>query len=185
MIKPSSNMAQNRRITLLDLGSKLLFALLLGFIFRTQVAQPIDSYRYLAQNKIQEGFDVDFQWIQATKDSSLLAVFLSIPNQQLAFERQSDSSYVAVMLNLEIYKGFYEDEKIQRELVERLVIGDTIVVSEYDNTLDPNETSKVLTALYLPVDEYTIHMDYNYLKGIPAVTGVKIDSKKLEPEPQS
>ena len=28
MIKPSSNMAQNRRITLLDLGSKLLFALL-------------------------------------------------------------------------------------------------------------------------------------------------------------
>ena len=88
MIKPSSNMAQNRRITLLDLGSKLLFALLLGFIFRAQVeAQPIDSYRYLAQNKIQSGFDVDFQWIQATKDSSLLAVFLSIPNQQLAFER--------------------------------------------------------------------------------------------------
>ena len=181
MIKPSSNMAQNRRITLLDLGSKLLFALLLGFIFRAQVeAQPIDSYRYLAQNKIQRGFDVDFQWIQATKDSSLLAVFLSIPNQQLAFERQSDSSYAArYVLNLEIYKGFYEDENT-RELVERLVIGDTIVVSEYDNTLDPNETSKVLTTLYLPVDEYTIHMDYNYLKGIPAVTGVKIDSKKLE-----
>ena len=83
------------------------------------------------------------------------------------------------MLNLEIYKGFYEDENT-RELVERLVIGDTIVVSEYDNTLDPNKTSKVLTTLYLPVDEYTIHMDYNYLKGIPAVTGVKIDSKKLE-----
>ena len=181
MIKSSSNMAQNGHIMLLDFGLKLLFALLVGLILKAQVeAQPIDSYRYLAQNKNQRGFDVDFQWIQATKDSTLLAVFLSIPNQQLAFERQAGSSYSArYVLNLEIYKGFYEDENT-RELAERLVIGDTIVVSEYESTLDPNETNVVLTTLYLPVDKYTIHMDYNYLKGIPAVTGVRIDSKKLE-----
>ena len=39
---------------------------------------------------------------------------------------------------------------------------------------------KVLTTLYLPREKYTIHMDYNHLKGSPSVTGVQIDSEKLE-----
>ncbi len=181
MKKPSSYKTQKNLGAQLGFGSKILIVLLLGFTFKAQIkAQTNDSYRYLAQNKIQRGFDVDFQWIKATEDSTLLAILLSIPHNQLAFERQDDSNYTAqYQLNLEIYKGFYKD-KNTRELAERIFIGDTIFVNQYDNTLDSNEITKVLTTIYLPRDKYTIHMDYNYLKDIPAVTGVQIDSEKLE-----
>ncbi len=181
MNKPSSYKTSKSLSTQLGFGSKILIVLLLGFTLKTQIkAQTIDSYQYLAQSKIQRGFDVDFQWIKATEDSTLLTVFLSIPHHQLAFELQDDSNYAArYQLNLEIYKGFYEDENT-RELEERIFIGDTIFVSQYENTLDPNEITKVLTTLYLPGDKYTIHMDYNYLKGRPAVTGVEINSEKLQ-----
>ena len=177
-----SSYQPNKGLTkLLGYGLKILFISILGLTNLIDIqAQAIDSYRYLAQSKIQKGFDVDFQWIQAKKDSTLLTVFLSIPHQQLSFERQADSSYAArYQLNVEIYKGFYEDENT-RELAERMFIGDTIVVSQYDQTLDPNEFTQVLTTLYLPLGEYTIHMDYNYVKGWPAITGIQIDSKKLE-----
>ena len=181
MKKPSSYKTQKNLGAQLGFGSKILIVLLLGFTLKAQIkAQTNDSYRYLAQSKIQRGFDVDFQWIKATEDSTLLAVLLSIPHHQLAFERQDDSNYTAqYKLNLEIYKGFYEDENT-RELVERIFIGDTIFVSQYESTLDPNEITKVLTTLYLPREKYTIHMDYNHLKGSPSVTGVQIDSEKLE-----
>ena len=181
MNKPSSDKPKRGLTILLGYGSKFLFVLFLGLNNVLDLkAQAIDSYRYLAQNKIPKGFDVDFKWIQANKDSALLTVFLSIPHQQLSFERQTDSSYAArYQLNVEIYKGFYEDENT-RELAERIFIGDTVIVNQYDQTLDPNEFTQVLTILSLPLDEYTIHMDYNYLKGWPAITGIQIDSKKLE-----
>ena len=182
MKKPSSYKIQKSLSTQLGFGAKILIVLLLlGFTFKVQIkAQTNDSYRYLAQSKIQRGFDVDFQWFKATEDSTLLAVLLSIPHHQLAFERQDESNYIAhYQLNLEIYKGFYEDENT-RELAERIFIGDTIFVSQYESTLDPNEITKVLTTLYLPREKYTIHMDYNHLKGSPSVTGVQIDSEKLE-----
>lgn len=181
MKKPSSDKPKRGLTKLLGYGSKFLFVLFLGLTNVPDVkAQAIDSYRYLAQNKIQRGFDVDFQWVQAKNDSALLTVFLSIPHQQLSFERQADSSYAArYHLNVEIYKGFYEDEN-SRELAERIFIGDTVIVNQYDQTLDPNEITQVLTTLSLPLDEYTIHMDYSYLKGWPAITGIQIDSKKLE-----
>ena len=181
MKKPSSDKPKRGLTKLLGYGSKFLFVLFLGLTNVPDVkAQAIDSYRYLAQSKIQRGFDVDFQWVQAKNDSALLTVFLSIPHQQLSFERQADSSYAArYQLNVEIYKGFYEDEN-SRELAERIIIGDTVIVNQYDQTLDPNEFTQVLTTLSLPLDEYTIHMDYTYLKGWPAITGIQIDSKKLE-----
>lgn len=181
MKKSSSDKPKRGLTKLLGYGSKFLFVLFLGLTNVPDVkAQAIDSYRYLAQSKIQKGFDVDFQWVQAKNDSALLTVFLSIPHQQLSFERQADSSYAArYQLNVEIYKGFYEDEN-SRELAERIFIGDTVIVNQYDQTLDPNEFTQVLTTLSLPLDEYTIHMDYTYLKGWPAITGIQIDSKKLE-----
>ncbi len=181
MNKPSCDKPKRGLSEPLGNGSKFLFVLFLGLTSILDLkAQTIDSYRYLAQSKIQKGFDVDFQWIQAKKDSALLTVFLTIPHQQLSFERQADSSYAArYQLNVEIYKGFYEDENT-RELAERMFIGDTVIVNHYDQTQDPNEFTEVLTTLLLPLDEYTIHMDYNYLKGWPAITGVQIDSKKLE-----
>ena len=181
MNKPSSDKPKRGLTKLLGNGSKFLFVLFLSLTIELDLkAQAIDSYRYLAQSKIQKGFDVDLQWIQAKKDSALLTFFLSIPHQQLSFEKQTDSSYAArYQLNIEIYKGFYEDENT-RELAERIFIGDTIIVNQYDQTLDPNEFTQVLTTLSLPLDEYTIHMDYNYLKGSPAITGIQIDTKKLE-----
>ncbi len=181
MNKPSSDKPKRGLTKLLGNGSKFLFVLFLSLTIELDLkAQAIDSYRYLAQSKIQKGFDVDLQWIQAKKDSALLTFFLSIPHQQLSFEKQADSSYAArYQLNIEIYKGFYEDENT-RELAERIFIGDTIIVNQYDQTLDPNEFTQVLTTLSLPLDEYTIHMDYNYLKGWPAITGIQIDTKKLE-----
>ena len=179
--KPSSHNTQKRLSTQIGFGSKILIVLLLGITIGVQIkAQTNDSYRYLAQSKIQRGFDVDFQWIKATEDSTLLAVLLSIPHHQLSFERQDDNNYTAhYQLNLEIYKGFYEDENA-RVLAERIFIGDTIFVSQYENTLNPNEITKVLTTLYLPRNKYTIHMDYNYIKDSPSVTGLQIDSEKLE-----
>lgn len=181
MKKPSIYKTQKSLSTQLGFGSKILIVLLLGFTFKSQIkAQTNDSYRYLAQSKIQNGFNVDFQWIKATEDSAILAVLLSIPHHQLTFERQDESNYTArYQLNLEIYKGFYEDENT-RELAERIFIGDTIFVSEYEKSLDPNEITEVLTTLYLPSDKYTIYMDYNYIKGRPAISGVQIDSEKLQ-----
>ena len=89
-----SSYQPNKGLTkLLGYGLKILFISILGLTNLIDIqAQAIDSYRYLAQSKIQKGFDVDFQWIQAKKDSTLLTVFLSIPHQQLSFERQADSS---------------------------------------------------------------------------------------------
>ena len=91
MKKPSSDKPKRGLTKLLGYGSKFLFVLFLGLTNVPDVkAQAIDSYRYLAQSKIQKGFDVDFQWVQAKNDSALLTVFLSIPHQQLSFERQAD-----------------------------------------------------------------------------------------------
>ena len=97
MKKPSSYKIQKNLNKQFGFGAKILIvSLLLGFTFKVQIkAQTNDSYRYLAQSKIQRGFDVDFQWFKATEDSTLLAVFLSIPHHQLAFERQDDSNYIA------------------------------------------------------------------------------------------
>jgi len=104
MNKPSCDKPKRGLSEPLGNGSKFLFVLFLGLTSILDLkAQTIDSYRYLAQSKIQKGFDVDFQWIQAKKDSALLTVFLTIPHQQLSFERQADSSYAArYQLNVEI-----------------------------------------------------------------------------------
>ena len=81
MNKPSSYKTQKNLGAQLGFGSKILIVLLLGITLKAQIkAQTNDSYRYLAQSKIQRGFDVDFQWIKATEDSTLLAVLLSIPS---------------------------------------------------------------------------------------------------------
>lgn len=47
------------------------------------------SYLQLAQSTQPKGFDIDFDWFYVNTDSALLNVFVQIPLQQLAFQREN------------------------------------------------------------------------------------------------
>ncbi len=146
------------------------------------------SYLQLAQSTQPKGFDIDFDWFYVNTDSALLNVFVQIPLQQLAFQRENiisneelldsesleknDSKYITTYeINLEIYKGDYEDQNT-RELVQRLFIVDTVIVDTYEQTLNPYLNSHHLSSIPLDVGTYTLHITYQFIKGLASLTGV-------------
>ncbi|NBW70300.1 MAG: GWxTD domain-containing protein [Bacteroidetes bacterium] len=145
------------------------------------------SYLQLTQSTQPKGFDIDFDWFYVSSDSALLNVFVQIPLQQLAFQRENIMSNEELLdseslrnnykykttyaINLEIYKGDYEDQNI-RELVQRLFIADTVMVDTYEQTLDPHLKSRHLSSIPLDVGTYTIHITYQSIKGLVSLTGV-------------